>query len=75
MDDDIHLEVSKEEFVLIMSALDWYAEESEIRSMYTDFERSSKHQQPARKIYDQLNDENFRRIYDDYITKYYFPSL
>jgi hypothetical protein len=67
----IYLELTPEEFVVIMSALDYVSGEVEIRTMYTDGDKSSKLSTRAGEVYGDLYDEGFEAIYDEYIERRY----
>lgn len=71
MEERILLEVTPGEFVAIMAALDFVSSESEIRTLYTDFHKSSDLCDPAQQIFDSLDSERFREILRDHLDEYY----
>jgi hypothetical protein len=68
---DLYLELTQEEFIVIMAALEYTGSCSEIRTLYTDGSKSSELTGRANDIWHELKDERFDEIYDRYLDKYY----
>lgn len=70
-EEKILLEITEEEFVVIMSALYYVKDQYEIRTPYTEFSKSSALTDRAACVYKGLHDRRFEEIYDRHLRRYY----
>lgn len=68
---EVILELTEEEFVVIMSALEYVSNCSEIRTLYTEGSKSSALTGRAYDMYYELSEEGFDELYARYLDKYY----
>ena len=68
----VTLELTEHEMIVIMSALKYTSTQEEIRTDYTCGTKSSDLTEAAGKVFEELNDENYQTIYQQY-TDIWWP--
>lgn len=71
MDEPVTIELNRFEMLALMEALKYVAEEGVIRSDLTAGDKSNLLPYMAKRIYDDLCDEEYESLLEGYILEYY----